>query len=180
MTWIPERKRAHQLPAVRLSSSSHLDASLRAAPSYSALRRSTPELVIGVAFLTLFSQLPLLPVQNWWQLPEAGHGLLLALWLHGSLRTPASAALHAPIPGLESRFSSRQYSFVTSRRLAPTRECVILALAALTVQPMGNIIISDGSYSLPRRTVGLRSFGTTIARRLIGEVDRVLPQSGPA
>src|ERR1700680_1139473 len=64
----------------RFAVASHVisDAPSRMARSRVALKRFGPALATAAAFLALFAQPLLLLVQDWWQVPEAGHGLLLA------------------------------------------------------------------------------------------------------
>jgi exosortase len=117
------------------------DAPLRMARSRVALKRFAPALATAVAFLALFAQPLLLLVQDWWQLPEAGHGLLLAplaAWLawRSGIRDTASPNHSAGIAILLAAVFIRYISGLAAEPFT-MRESIVLALAALTVYHFG-------------------------------------------
>ncbi|MDQ6770252.1 MAG: exosortase/archaeosortase family protein [Gemmatimonadota bacterium] len=143
MTWIPRTETGAPASGGRFAYPGRLisDATLRAAASYSAIKRRAPALATAVAFLALFSQALLLLVQDWWQLPEAGHGLLLgplAAWLawHSGIRDTARPNHRAGIAVLFGAILIRYIAALAAEPFA-TRESAILALAALTVYNFG-------------------------------------------
>jgi exosortase len=114
---------------------------LRLAQRDFALRQLLPALATTVTFLALFAQPLVLLVQDWWQLPEAGHGLLLApaaLWLawHSGIRADASPNHRAGIAILIAAVFLRYVSGLAAE-LFTMRESIILALAGLTVYSYG-------------------------------------------
>jgi exosortase len=103
--------------------------------------RFLPALVTAVAFLALFAQPLVLLVQDWWQLPEAGHGLLLAptaLWLawRSGIREGTAANHGAGIAILLAAVFIRYVSGLAAE-LFTMRESMVLALAGLTVYHYG-------------------------------------------
>jgi exosortase len=105
------------------------------------LRRFFPALVTAVAFLALFAQPLVLLVQDWWQLPEAGHGLLLAptaLWLawRSGIRDGATPSHGLGIAILLAAVFIRYVSGLAAE-LFTMRESMVLALAGLTVYHYG-------------------------------------------
>lgn len=127
----------------RFAYASHVisDAPLRMARSGVALKRFAPALATAAAFLALFAQPLLLLVQDWWQLPEAGHGLLLAplaVWLawRSGIRDTASPNHGLGIAILLAAVFIRYISGLAAE-LFTMRESVVLALAALTVYHFG-------------------------------------------
>ena len=106
-----------------------------------AIPRFLPTLVTAVAFLALFAQPLGLLVQDWWQLPEAGHGLLLApaaLWLawRSGIRDGAAPNHAAGIAILLVAVFIRYVSGLAAE-LFTMRESIVLALAGLTVYHYG-------------------------------------------
>ena len=100
-----------------------------------------PAAITAVSFLALFSQPLVMLVQDWWHLPEAGHGLLLApvaLWLawRSGIRRDAS-----PNPGLGIAILVLavllRYIAGLAAELFTMRESMILALVGLTVYNYG-------------------------------------------
>ena len=118
------------------------DAPSRGAASSSlAFGRFLPALATAVAFLALFAQPLVLLVQDWWQLPEAGHGLLLAptaLWLawRSGIRDGALPNHAAGIAILLAAVFIRYVSGLAAE-LFTMRESMVLALAGLTVYHYG-------------------------------------------
>lgn len=117
------------------------DGRSRLARPYFAAGRILPVLATTVAFLALFAQPLLLLFQDWWQLPEAGHGLLLgpaAVWLAWRLgiRPDASPNHAAGIAILLVAVFIRYVSGLAAE-LFTMRESILLALAGLTVYSYG-------------------------------------------
>jgi len=111
------------------------------ARSYAAHRRFLPALTTAVAFLALFAQPLLLLVQDWWQLPEAGHGLLLApaaVWLawRSGIRDRATPNHGAGIAILLAAVFIRYISGLAAEPFT-MRESIVLALAGLTIYNYG-------------------------------------------
>ncbi|MBC7788381.1 MAG: exosortase/archaeosortase family protein [Anaerolineae bacterium] len=114
---------------------------LRVADVPGALGRFLPALVTAIAFLALFAQPLVLLVQDWWQLPEAGHGLLLApmaVWLawRSGIRDGATPNHAAGIAILLVAVFIRYVSGLAAE-LFTMRESMVLALAGLTVYHYG-------------------------------------------
>lgn len=100
-----------------------------------------PALVTAVAFLALFAQPLVLLVQDWWQLPEAGHGLLLAptaLWL-ASRSGIREGAVPNHVAGIAILLAAVFIRYVSglAAELFTMRESMVLALAGLTVYHYG-------------------------------------------
>jgi exosortase len=100
-----------------------------------------PAVVTAIAFLALFSQPLILLVQDWWHLPEAGHGLLLApvaLWLawRSGIRHDASPSPRLGIAILLVAVLLR-YMAGLAAELFTMRESMVLALVGLTVYNYG-------------------------------------------
>jgi exosortase len=100
-----------------------------------------PAMVTAVAFLALFAQPLILLVQDWWQTPEAGHGLLLApvaVWLawRSGIRPAASANRGLGIAILLVAVLLR-YVAGLAAELFTMRESMVLALVGLTVYHYG-------------------------------------------
>jgi exosortase len=100
-----------------------------------------PAAITAIAFLALFAQPLILLLQDWWNLPEAGHGLLLApvavllAWRSG-IRRDAS-----PNPGLGIAILLvavlLRYVAGLAAELFTMRESMMLALVGLTVYNYG-------------------------------------------
>jgi exosortase len=106
------------------------------------LRSVLPIAVTAVAFLLLFAQPLVLLVQDWWTLPEAGHGLLLApaaLWLawRSGISERASPN-HALGLGILVIAVFIRYVSGLAAELFTMRESMMLALAGLTVYRFGS------------------------------------------
>lgn len=110
-----------------LSGSSSPSAVLDARPGVP--RRWMPHVVIGLAFVGLFLQPFRLLLADWWTMPEAGHGLLLAplaVWLawharHGVTLTPeprlgtavlVAAVLLRYVSGLAAELFTMRFSMI--------------------------------------------------------------------
>jgi exosortase len=113
----------------------------RNAVSFGDLGRVVPAALTTAAFLALFAQPLVLLVQDWWSLPEAGHGLLLApaaLWLawRSGIREGAepNRALGLVILGVAVFI---RYVSGLAAELFTMRESMMLALAALVVYRYG-------------------------------------------
>jgi exosortase len=117
------------------------DALLQLARSYVALRRVFPALATAAAFLALFAQPLFLLVQDWWELPEAGHGLLLApaaIWFawRSGIRDRATPNHGVGIAILLAAVFIRYISGLAAE-LFTLRESMVFALAGLTVYHYG-------------------------------------------
>jgi exosortase len=113
----------------------------RNALSLGDLSSVLPIAVTAVAFLLLFAQPLMLLVQDWWTLPEAGHGLLLApaaLWLawRSGISERASPN-HALGLGILVGAVFIRYVSGLAAELFTMRESMMLALAGLTVYRFG-------------------------------------------
>jgi exosortase len=113
----------------------------RAAERWSTLRGAAPAVVTALAFLLLFAQPLMLLVRDWWSLPEAGHGLLLApvaLWLAwktglGKNVTPnRSLGLAMLIVAVVARYAAG-----LAAEQFTMRASMLLALGGLTVYHYG-------------------------------------------
>jgi exosortase len=113
----------------------------RSAERWSTLRGAAPAVVTAVAFLLLFAQPFGLLVRDWWSMPEAGHGLLLApvaLWLAwktglGKNVSPNRAlGLAMLIVAVVARYASG-----LAAELFTMRASMLLALGGLTVYHYG-------------------------------------------
>ena len=97
--------------------------------------------VTGISFLALFSEPLVTLVQDWWNLPEAGHGLLLApmaVWLawRAGIRTDASPNRALGIGMLIAAVLIRYVSGLAAEPFT-SRESMVLALAGITVYHFG-------------------------------------------
>jgi len=106
-----------------------------------ALAKLTPAIVTAVAFLVLFAQPLVLLFQDWWNLPEAGHGLLLApvaAWLawRAGIHPRASASPTIGIAILIIAVFFR-YTAGLAAELFSMRESIVVALLGLTVYQYG-------------------------------------------
>jgi exosortase len=113
----------------------------RKALSLGDLNSVLPVAVTAVAFLVLFAQPLVLLVQDWWTLPEAGHGLLLApaaVWLAWRSGISERAAPNRAL-GLGILFVAVFIRYVSglAAELFTMRESMMLALAGLTVYRYG-------------------------------------------
>lgn len=117
----------------------------RGAPFESLLdRRATgllPPLLTGLAFIALFFQPFVSLVKDWWSLPEAGHGLLLApiaVWLawrsgiRAGARPNHTAGIALLVFAVLLRYASGLAAEFFTMRLS-----IVIALAALTVYHFG-------------------------------------------
>jgi len=126
---------------LRHDRTSVLAALRKLAGSRPGIARVLPPAATAVAFLALFGEPLRLLVQDWWQLPEAGHGLLLA---------PAAAWL-AWRAGISDRSTPNhvlgiavlivavlvRYMSGLAAELFTMRESIVLALAGLTIYNYG-------------------------------------------
>lgn len=100
-----------------------------------------PAALTAVAFLALFAEPLRLLVQDWWELPEAGHGLLLAPaagWLawRSGIRAGAAPNRILGIAILIAAVLIRYMSGLAAEQFT-MRESIVLALAGLTVYHYG-------------------------------------------
>ncbi len=100
-----------------------------------------PVVVTAAAFLALFAQPLVLLVQDWWTLPEAGHGLLLApaaLWLAWRSGIAERASPNRAL-GLAIIILAVFIRYVSglAAELFTMRESMFLALAGLVVYRYG-------------------------------------------
>lgn len=100
-----------------------------------------PAAVTTVAFLLLFGEPLRLLVQDWWNLPEAGHGLLLApaaVWLawRTGIRSDSAPNRLLGIAILVVAVLIRYMSGLAAE-LFTMRESMVLALAGLTIYNYG-------------------------------------------
>jgi len=103
--------------------------------------RIIPIALTAIAFLALFGGPMVTLVQDWWNLPEAGHGLLLApvaAWLawRSGIRTDAAPNRALGIAMLITAVVIRYVSSLAAEQFT-MRESMMLALAALTVYNYG-------------------------------------------
>ena len=115
-------------------------ASLLADPGASA-RQLFPATLTTIAFALLFAQPIALLIRDWWTLPEAGHGLLLApvaIWLawKAGIRREAVANPGLGIAMLVLAIMVRYMSGLAAE-LFTMRASVVMALAGLTVYHFG-------------------------------------------
>jgi exosortase len=127
------------LPDLRRTATEFFE-SLRLRPREGA-ERLLPPVLTAVAFALLFSQPITLLVRDWWNLPEAGHGLLLApvaLWLAWKKGIRPDAA---PNPGLGIAMVVLavvlRYMSGLAAELFTMRASIILGLGGLTVYYYG-------------------------------------------
>ncbi len=114
--------------------------SLRANPRAGAMQ-ILPATITAIAFALLFSQPFALLVRDWWELPEAGHGLLLApvaLWLafKSGIRADAKGNMALGVVMLVLAVLFR-YMAGLAAELFTMRASMILALGGLTVYHYG-------------------------------------------
>jgi exosortase len=100
-----------------------------------------PAALTAVAFLLLFAQPLALLVRDWWTLPEAGHGLLLApvaIWLAWKSGIRADAAGNVGL-GLGMLIAAVLFRYMggLAAELFTMRASIVLALAGLTVYHYG-------------------------------------------
>jgi exosortase len=105
------------------------------------LRQFFPAIATAAAFLALFAQPLVLLVQDWWALPEASHGLLLApaaVWLawRSGIREGAVPNHALGIVILVTAVILRYISGLAAE-LFTMRESMVLALAGITVYHFG-------------------------------------------
>jgi exosortase len=106
-----------------------------------ALREYGPFALAATAFLLLFGGPIGLLVQDWWRLPEAGHGLLLAPvagWLawRSGIRSNAKSNVNLGIALLVSAVLIRYVSTLAAEQFT-MRESMVLALAGFTAYHFG-------------------------------------------
>jgi exosortase len=106
-----------------------------------SVRLLLPAVLAGVAFLVLFAQPIALLVRDWWTLPEAGHGLLLAplaIWLawKAGVRSDARGNVALGLAMLALAVVIR-YMAGLAAELFTMRASVVLALGGLTVYYLG-------------------------------------------
>jgi exosortase len=97
--------------------------------------------ITAIAFLALFGQPLVTLVQDWWNVPEAGHGLLLApvgAWLawRSGIRKDAAPSRALGIGMLVTAVLIRYVSGLAAEPFT-MRESMVLALAGLTVYHFG-------------------------------------------
>lgn len=100
-----------------------------------------PAALTAIAFLALFAEPLRFLVQDWWELPEAGHGLLLAPaagWLawRSGIRAGAAPNRILGIAILIVAVLIRYMSGLAAEQFT-MRESIVLALAGLTVYHYG-------------------------------------------
>src|ERR1700693_3755204 len=103
--------------------------------------RAISAAITAIAFLALFGQPLVLLVQDWWNVPEAGHGLLLApvgVWLawRSGIRKDATPGRALGIGMLIAAVLVRYVSGLAAEPFT-MRESMVLALAGLTVYHFG-------------------------------------------
>jgi exosortase len=113
---------------------------VRVDPAASAVR-ALPALLTAIAFALLFAQPMYLLVRDWWTLPEAGHGLLLApvaVWLawKSGIRRDAVGNVALGIAMLLLAVVIR-YLAGLAAELFSMRASIVLALGGLTVYHYG-------------------------------------------
>jgi exosortase len=112
----------------------------RADPKATALQ-FLPAALTAVAFVVLFAQPMYLLVRDWWTLPEAGHGLLLApvaIWLawKSGIRPDAKGNVALGVSMLVAAVLIRFMAGLAAE-LFTMRASVVLALGGLTVYHYG-------------------------------------------
>lgn len=127
------------LPDVRRHAADFLDA-FRSDPRAGAMQL-LPATVTAITFALLFSQPFTLLVRDWWMLPEAGHGLLLApvaVWLawKSGIRPDASGNMLLGAIMLVVAVLVRYMSGLAAE-LFTMRASMLLALGGLTVYHYG-------------------------------------------
>jgi exosortase len=100
-----------------------------------------PAAITAIAFLALFGQPLVSLVQDWWNLPEAGHGLLLApvgIWLAWRSGVREGAAPSRAL-GTAMLLAAVLIRYVSGLAAEPftMRESMVLALAGLTIYQFG-------------------------------------------
>jgi exosortase len=113
---------------------------VRVDPAASAVR-ALPAILTALAFAALFAQPIYLLVRDWWTLPEAGHGLLLApvaVWLawKSGIRRDAVGNVAVGIAMLALAVVIR-YLAGLAAELFSMRASIVLALGGLTVYYYG-------------------------------------------
>ena len=103
--------------------------------------RIIPVALTIIAFLALFGEPMVLMAQDWWNLPEAGHGLLLApvaVWLawRSGIRKDTTPNRAIGIAMLITAVVIRYVSGLAAEQFT-MRESMVLGLAALTVYHFG-------------------------------------------
>jgi exosortase len=103
--------------------------------------RIVPVALTAIAFVALFGEPMVTLVRDWWSVPEAGHGLLLApvaVWLawRSGIRTDATPNRALGIAMLITAVVIRYVSGLAAEQFT-MRESMMLALAALTVYLYG-------------------------------------------
>ncbi len=116
-------------------------AELNSAISPANLAGRAPLLLAGVAFAVLFAEPAYLLARDWWNDPEAGHGLLLApvsIWLVWRARVRADAAPNRFL-GIGLLVSAILLRYVSglAAELFTMRFSMVLALAGLTTYYLG-------------------------------------------
>lgn len=106
-----------------------------------SLRRVAPQAATAVAFVLLFGRTLALLARDWWVLPEAGHGLLLApmaLWLAWKSGIRPNASPNVPV-GVAMLVAAVLFRYVggLAAELFTMRASMVLALGGLTVFHFG-------------------------------------------
>lgn len=101
----------------------------------------TPAIVSAIAFALLFTQPIAFLVRDWWTLPEAGHGLLLApvaIWLASQSGLRKGAAPNIVLGTLMILFAVLlRYMSGLAAELFTMRMSILFAIAGLTVYQYG-------------------------------------------
>jgi exosortase len=105
------------------------------------IRRFFPLVVTSIAFVALFGEPMVLLARDWWNVPEAGHGLLLApvaLWLawRSGVRADSTPNHALGVAMLLTAVVIRYVSGLAAEQFT-MRESMVLGLAALTVYQFG-------------------------------------------
>lgn len=101
------------------------------------IRETLPAILTTIAFLALFGEPLVSLVQDWWRMPEAGHGLLLApvaVWLAWRSGIRAQARPNRGL-GVAMLLAAVAIRYIAALAAEPftTRESMVLALAGITV-----------------------------------------------
>lgn len=105
------------------------------------VERVAPVALTAIAFVALFGEPFMLLLQDWWKVPEAGHGLLLApvaVWLAWRSGIRADAAPNRAL-GIAMLIAAVLIRYVSGLAAEPftMRQSIVLALAGLTVYCYG-------------------------------------------
>lgn len=114
---------------------------IEAAGARESAQRYLPAILTGIAFIVLFAQPMYLLVRDWWTIPEAAHGLLLApvaIWVAWKTGIRPDARGNAAL-GIAMLVLAVIIRFVSglAAELFTMRGSLVLALAGLTVYHYG-------------------------------------------